>query len=391
MKLSATIDLLYSGGPGSGCRGPNCGRPEGEHSDPTIKHPGEIDIKPIKPGPPSSKPPAKYHPDFGKGTSKKVLGIWVATSTMAHLYKTLMIGDWKKVDELKSSAKALGLEAKIEQRLQGLARVGKKLGNLWSLEYRNGKTEVRMVMHKTDDGAKGNVDMSKMDDLQKVALKYVQKLIGGKGLEHTFSKKMLEAFMKEAGVGKTDRIESAMAAWRGSPHASAAQYMRKVALDYYGRSINDEFTGSWHSTGLTEDAKTNHFDYKNLQQQMLAVKSLSTEYVRTAGVKTLYRGLEGKVANDIQKAIESGKAAEVPVNSLASWSVSPSSATKFGSVIVRIDVDPEDVWVASGAVGHLFGSFTNTEKEYVVGHKEPTIIVTPENVKTYHHSPKVWP
>lgn len=393
MKLSEAIELhvIQAGGPGSGCNPEKgkCGRPSEDKSDDSAAQ----DTKTVawKPTEKPVKEKGAYHPDFGKANSKKVLGIWVATSTMAHLYKELMTGDWKKVSDLKASTQAKGLEAKVEQRLQGLNRVGRKLGNYWTLEYKNGKSEVRMVMHKDTSGEKGNVKQGTMDDLQKAALKAVQQLIGGKGLEHTFSAQMLKAFMDEVGIGKTHRIEGAMASWRGSSNSQGAAFMRKVAADYYGRQFNNNTEHGIES--YMGKVSKNDFDYENLQKQMLAVKALSTEYVRTAGIKTLYRGIGGALGSKIAKAINAGQAVEVPINALSSFSVSKHTADGFSgadSTVIKIDIDPEDVWVASGAVGHLFGSFTTAEKEYVVGSRTQKILLTPENVRTNHNVPSWW-
>lgn len=80
----------------------------------------------------------------------------------------------------------------------------------------------------------------------------------------------------------------------------------------------------------------------------------------------------------------------MPTNSLTGFSVSKHTAQAFagaGGVVVRVKINPEDVWVASGALGHLFGSYTKSEKEYVVGFKESTITLTPEDVMTDKNKP----
>lgn len=134
---------------------------------------------------------------------------------------------------------------------------------------------------------------------------------------------------------------------------------------------------------------TKQFDYKNLKQQALAIKSLSTEFTRAVGTQYVYRGIKGSIANKVQAAIDSGKAVEVPLNSLSSWSLSPTTAQGFGNTVLRMKINPEDVWVNSRALLHMFGGMAG-EQELIVGSKTPTVTFTPDDVKTYGHKPSWW-
>lgn len=346
MNLKA-IASLYFGGEGSGCV------PEVAESHGTF-------CGPAKKGPSVNK---LTH--FGKPGSKKIMGLFVASGAMGNLYKTLLSGEWHKVSDLELNLKAQGLEADVKNRLSGLGRIGKRLGpSGWEIQFNKYDGTVRMFTQK-DVGVKGEIT----DQVQKAALMAVQQLIGKSGLDNYISKQVWQSFMKGAGFSDLSRMESALDSWSGSANGTKALYWRKVAADFYGRSWKDEYTHQPEPSG---------FDYSSLQKQALAVKTLAGQYTKTSGLQYVYRGITGSTADNVATAISQGKVADVPLNSLSSWSTSMEKARGFGPVVLRRAVNPDDVWATSQAMGHLF-SF-KSEKEVVMGSKTPTLKFTPDDV-----------
>ena len=106
-----------------------------------------------------------------------------------------------------------------------------------------------------------------------------------------------------------------------------------------------------------------------MKEAFLAHKELVKSWVSKHGAKKVYRGLSGKVAEEIKAQIKAGKKEiELTANSLSSWSESNDVAKNFGhsGVILSMNVDPEHVWACYQMEKEAFGSHPS-EKEYVMG------------------------
>jgi hypothetical protein len=352
---------LYFGGEGSGCdeavaesHGTSCG--------PAIKK-----------GWTKEKEKENYDKYLqGLASGKKMLGMWNYGSDRAKLYRELMTGNVKKFDELKPLLKA---NANLKAHLLGMGRTGKRL-DLWKVQITS--DSVRLIMNKAHDQAKGQEGIT--DKVQHAALVAVQKLINNDGINPSFSKQVLDDFLKDAGLKNVDYVKSSVGNWTGSAQSKNAHYLKKVAADYYGRDYSKEYM-------TNKDAQDpSKFKYNELKEQALAVKALSTEYIKAAGIGYMYRGLHGTVASEIAEKINKGIPAEVPVNSLTGVTSNKSTASNFGGyggsgVVIRIKINPEDVWVAHDALMHMFSGYQG-EKETIIGFKEHSITLTPEDVYT---------
>lgn len=122
MNLAATISL-YGGGPGSGCTGPNCGRPEGA-------------AEPLK-----QKKWRIYD-------SRKVGGYFKKGAAIAQMYESLVRqeGEWVPVQHFEE--KHAG-KANILNRVEQLRYTGKRAG-LW--ELRKSGDKISLVRIKKEQG-----------------------------------------------------------------------------------------------------------------------------------------------------------------------------------------------------------------------------------------------
>ena len=186
---------------------------------------------------------AKYlaNPDV----AKKVLGVWKYDSNHAKLYKALMAGDWHKVDDLKN---LISKPNKAGDIVAGIGRTGKR-SDLFSLEWKSGKSEVRLLMKDFGNAAKGQVDIT--DQQQHAALTAVSKLITNTGLSSSFSEQVLQQFANDAGISSKalSNVTSMVSSWVGWPTGSSATELRKIASDYYGRPWNSEYSGKSDAQG----------------------------------------------------------------------------------------------------------------------------------------------
>lgn len=355
MKIREAIMLfeMMAGGAGSGCN------PEVGVCGP---HPKVFD-------PGSGK---GQYAHFGKGSSKKIMGVWVKGTAVADLYTELMTGDWKKVSDLQKLLDEKGHTAKLDYRLYILGAAGKKLG-LWDLEYRNGKSEARMVTKKDDAGQTKATQVT--GDMAHAAQVAAQQLLKSGG--DVFSSKVMQEFLKQADVEKGyEKFRSNMSEWVHSATRTGAMYMKAVAAEYYGSKWSDEYKHGSISPGKNFENVDGE-----LKKTMMAVKNLASEYAKMDGTQYVYRGfspgygeLKGMLA-----AAKAGKAIAIPMNSLTSWSTAVNNATDFeGGVVLRQQVQPENVWVASHAMNHLFGTFK--EKEWIMGSKERLMYFKPEDI-----------
>jgi hypothetical protein len=373
-------DEIEAGGVGSGCN------PEvADHCGPLPKVPQHITSIRLKLQDKdwtASKKALKQQQKYDKyaATGKYIFGVWKPDSGGALLYKTLMTGEWNKVSDL--SSKLLAINEDPEYQIAKFARVGKRLTQ-FDVQVSPDGTSVRMSWKQVQDQAKGQVGVT--TDMQHAAQQAVQKLITNTGLDKTISTKVLGEYLSQIGLKNVDLLKDCVSGWTGAPTGARPMYLKRVAADYYGNKWSDEYKGE-------KAHDPSNFKYNELKEQALAIKALSNEYMKAKGIQYLYRGmgLSSDKLKEINNAVTSGKAAEIPINSLTGFSISKSVSvgTFMNGVAFRVKVNPEDVWVASGALPQLFGGYAKDEKEYIVGSKtNKTLVVEPDDVVTYYHTP----
>lgn len=338
-----------------------------------------------------------------KGGKISILGgIWSGNAAPAVIYKTMMTGEWhSKADLLekmpkdvlekwgkqhaeaiaKGDHKAWSVEDRIESGIRRVQKAGVMFGQ-WTMEEKGYGTskQYKLVMGLVHDQAKGQEGITV--DLQHKALLAIQKMVSNTGLDTTVSKQAQTDFLESVGIKNVSKLSSCVSDWTGSAQSTGATQLKMVAAEYYGNAWSKEY----HNKGLTKDS----FDFDGLKKQALAIKALSNEYMKAAGTQYLYRGvhsLPDSIIGPIKEAISQGKAVPVPLNSLSGFSTKISTASNFGGqssqgIVIRMKVKPEEVWVASGALPHLFGSFKDSEKEYLVGSNS--------NTRTYVDPKDVW-
>lgn len=155
---------LYGGGPGSGCRGPNCGRPESsnhELSELAKKNVASFDVNRIlkqaedkaKIDDEARKQLANHLPAVVKKANKwrqydpkKVGGYFRQGTVVANIYEMLnrKQGEWVKLDSFENRFVRTGAPV-IRNRLKEIRYTGKRAG-LWNLDIDDRNNRVRMTM-----------------------------------------------------------------------------------------------------------------------------------------------------------------------------------------------------------------------------------------------------
>lgn len=289
-----------AGGEGSGCNeevaeshGTSCGpKPKGKKPYEKMKEKFE-----------------KYQSGQSRSKFAVLGGIWPGGSAPVQIYKKMITGEWLSTSQIiqsldqsvlekwakmqvAESAKGTGAWGIVDRTLSGIRRVGKagQMFGQWTMDERTNPTtnekEYRLAMNKANDQAKGQAGIT--DAQQQAALQAVQKLIGGQGLDHSISSQVLKEFATQLGLGDMKYISGAMSTWIGTPTGERAMFLKRVASDYYGRDWSKEWKGGGGGKyGYGDD--TSKFKYDDLRKEALAVKALSTEYVKAAGIQYLYR------------------------------------------------------------------------------------------------------
>lgn len=373
MQLDALMRLsvpeILAGGDGSGCNeevaeshGTSCGPKKTKEEKEAAKQAKEI-AKTEK----QKTNFAKYQQ--GLIGEKRLLGIWKNTSGEAILYKAMMAGDSHKLSDLKI---LLGeKKTSVTQYLKYVGNAGRRL-DLWKVELNKYAGTARLVMKKAEHAAVGQVDIT--DKQQHAALTAVSKLISNQGLDTSFSKNVMDQFMKDAGLSTLKDVSGMVKSWTSSATTEGGTWLRKIASDYYGRPWSSEYSG--------KDSGANYYAKgpvdKDIQSQTLALKALASAYAQADGTAFVYRGTG--VSSEQMKAIVQAKQQEseyahIPVNALSSWSTNLNKADNFGSgVVIRREVIPEDVWFANKAMAHLFSSHQH-ENEWIMGSKDVALKV----------------
>lgn len=364
MKLADVI-LIYGGGVGSGCHGPNCGRPKGSEKDSEPKRRLDEEVKPkideeVKP----KKSWKSEHKNFGKANSKMVAGVFVNGGAMAHIYKSLLPGTPIKLSDLQQSLADAGIQANLMGRLRSFHIIGGEV-NSWGLVFNKADGTVQMVSKHV--GAEKNAEHIS-GDMYKAAQTAVAKILSNKGLSN-FKDEAIKEYLKEV-LGTTNYkwFASSISSWSGSPHGASAQYLRKVANDFMGADWSKEFFRGNPDYTKKQDFQ-NDPNFKQLHDQAVAIKALAGAYFQATGQKEIYRGLHAEQGKAILADLkDSPNGLKIAHNALAGYSTSLDTSAGFGSdVVLRMDVDPDRIWASQHAIPQFsFGS----EKEVLVGFKD---------------------
>lgn len=214
--------------------------------------------------------------------------------------------------------------------------------------------------------------------LTAMAEKYVKNMASG---EHAFgnqshSKAAFHDFCKEASISSSaiPKAQYACQQWTGSSHSKGAAQMKAVACEVYGKDIEFEPKLQYPASEVKADAAA-------IKDVLLAQRDFTQAWVKEHGAKIVYRGLRGKVVEEIKKQLAEKGEVELTANVLSSWSESKAKATSFGKggVVLTMPVDPNHVWACYGASPHIFANYS-TEKEYVIGLPGKTFTISKEAI-----------
>jgi len=103
-------------------------------------------------------------------SATKLLGLWKYDSNIGKVYEAIMVGDWHALESLQRQHVTGKLT--VSDYLGSIRRTGKRL-DLWTMEFRNSKSEVRLLMKKCGDVATaidGNGDDTDEDAAERGAV-----------------------------------------------------------------------------------------------------------------------------------------------------------------------------------------------------------------------------
>lgn len=333
--------------------------------------------------PPKSKS-HKYEKEIKPGRAG---GYWLHSTVRGKVFDSLEAakGDWIKIADLqKHEMKSEGQQS-VNYSVSAIKRWGQKTGR-WSVEISG--DQVRMFMASAQSSIKPQSmerlesNESKATQLAKDYMALNEKYIGkGLYIPLSESKGLFDNYYKDMGVSQSsrDNMESAVRRWTETVNEDGPQAMRRVAMDYYGRKASDE-----HTDGYTNkiDYGTIKSDAGEMKDAVMAMKAYAGAFAKENHITTLYRGVTGKAATAIKDAIEKDGVVRCPVNSLSSWSESKSEAKDFGTVLLKLKVDPDNIWAVHSATPWLFSAHSS-EKEFIVGHQQPYEIFKKEDVEIH--------
>jgi hypothetical protein len=308
----------------------------------------------------------------GLSSEKKLMGLWQYTSGKSTVYKAIMAGDWHKISELQSLLGDKGTTAK--QYLKWIDNSGTRTG-LWNVEYDKHAGTARLVQKDFGNAAKGQIEIT--DQQQHAALTAVSKLITNTGLDTSFSLKIMDQFMKDAGLSSLDKVSSAVKSWTGSSTSQGGTWLRKIASDYYGRPFSSEYSGKDSGAQYVQGKSVD----PGMHEQVLAVKALATAFAQADGTQYVYRsiGVNSNVMAAVKLAKTNGEEyVNIPMNALSSWSTK-DSISFGGDLTLRREVNPDDVWFCNKAMAHLFSDHQN-EQEWIMGSKETSLKIKTADV-----------
>ena len=299
---------------------------------------------------------------------KLAAGYFQHSSFRGKLYSALEAakGDWLKLSDLKTAHQD---SKDIDRWVGSLKRWGQRTGR-WSVEISG--DQIRMFVTPKTAGAikpQSEEETSKIGSLAKDA---AHQIVTGSFAD---SQQFYSKYFQDAGVSENSKIGAyeGVEEWTSSVNAPQAQALRKVAMDYYGRNPDWEYT----------DGNTNYFKHPSakytqslndkastMKDGVMAMKSLTGAVAKEKGITVLYRGISGQPAKEILAQIKDKGFANVPVNSLSSWSDSKKKASSFGSVVLKLKVDTDNLWASHEATPWLFSAHP-AEREWIVGFHQP--------------------
>jgi hypothetical protein len=309
----------------------------------------------------------------------KAGGYWKHGSLKGKTYNFLesLNGDWIKFSELKSKMSSEDQDQK--HSLNGIRKAGKQTGR-WSLEISGaGKgglfklgDEASIRLFVANRASVQTPESEKRtEETEAKATKLAKDYMSMGPNDPKGSKELFSNYYKEMGVSQDSRdsMEYAVRAWTGTVNSDKPQAMRMVAMEYYGRKPSGEYTDG-HSNKIKDEYDETKGDADKMKPAVMAMKAYAGAYAKEQGISVLYRGVAGKAAKDIIDAIKNDGEVKLAVNSLSSWSQSKSVASGFGDVVLKLKVDPSNIWAVHSATPWLFSSHSS-EKEYIVGHHQP--------------------
>jgi hypothetical protein len=314
------------------------------------------------------KAPPKVR-DWSSPSAKLVAGFFRKGTVVAQVYTKLSEneGQWQKISEIKKE-----LEAKLGKPLynisQNTLKQGGKKSSLWTLEISG--DNVRIFLAKP--GTKPHEDTDVKEDMQKVAGKYAQQAVA-KQMDVMESEKMHSDMYKDMDVpvAASQALDYAVRQWTASNNHLAPQNWRQVAMEYYGRLPNGEYTGTYpNRIGTPEGtAKANI-----MRPAVMAMKAYASEYARLHNVNVVYRSISGQQAQSIIVAMREAEAkgltqVKIANNAISAWT-DRHDLGMSGVLRVRMKIDPDNVWAVHQASPHLFTAHKG-EREWMVGTHNP--------------------
>lgn len=330
----------------------------------------------------------KYTPrTWGEPNPKLVAGYFRPGTKIATVYQKLADaqGQWQSYSKLKSDVEQQMGKTFYSIGEKTLKKGGKESG-MWSVEISG--DNIRMFINKAGSKPQTSTDVTDSND--KIAAKYAQQAVGKKMDTMTSEKRHYDMFT-EMGVpsGSQMALNAAVKSWTGDNNSPTAQNWRQVAMSYYGRSPEGDYTGSYSKVMGTPEGNQRA---EKMAPAAMALKAYSSEYARLNNVTVVYRNIGGKQANEIIQAMKDAEAkgqtqVKIANNSLSCWSDRVNLGIGAGAVKLRMKIDPDNVWAVHSASPHLFSSHPN-EREYMIGTHQPleTFDFKDISVETYGNS-----
>lgn len=181
------------------------------------------------------------------------------------------------------------------------------------------------------------------------------------------------------GIKNGVEATNVVSGWTGSSHSKGGQILKAVACKVYGKPLEQE-------PKITLDPATVKSEADKITDAVVAQKEFTGAWVKEFGAKKVYRGLKGKVVDEIKQQIAAGKTEiEITANALSSWSTDKKKATGFAGdghmsgVVLQMPVNPDHVWACYEAQPFAFSGFMS-EKEYVMGLPGKTLKIKKDDI-----------
>lgn len=310
---------------------------------------------------------------WGEPNPKLIGGYFRQNTVLASVYSTLAEkqGEWHSISKIKAD-----LEQKFGKSLYNISQNtlkqgGKKTG-LWSVEISG--DSIRLFMQKAlEKGQTAVVDVS--DSKQTLAASFAKKAYdtAGHEMDTLASQKLHYDLFNQMDVspGSKMALEHAVKIWTGSNNDPSAQNWRQVAMEYYHRNPDNEYTS--YSTKVIGTAKGNE-KAAEMKAAAMALKAYSGEFAKLNNVNIVYRNIAGDQAREIVAAMREAEKkgltkVKIANNAISCWSDRADLGIS-SSLKIRMKVDPDNIWASHQASPHLFTAHKG-EKEWMVGMHNP--------------------